>query len=1028
MKPKIKQLTFLLLFSPLFLVAQGSKTNLKNYKFIENGGQWPADVLHKGHVQGGNIWLEKRGILYEFKDFSVVHHADVHQYEIDEEVSEIPTALVYAHFVGANKEFEQKLSGKSSDYFSFFLGNDESKWAAGVHSHNEIEYLELYDGIDLRFYEKEHELKYEYRVRPEGNYENIKVQYQGYEKIELTSSGNLVISTEIGQIIEQKPFVYQIIAGRIKEINSKFVLKENTLSFEISEFNPNLDLIIDPVLIFATYSGSPTDNYGMTATYAYDGKAYSGGIVFGSSYPTPGPAWNTTSTIPELNPVSSSAVHYGITDVFITKYSENGSQMLWTCFLGGGDNMNGSETVHSLVCDSSDNVYMFGATSSVDFPTINAFQPTHNGGTSGTMFFSNGLDFTNQGTDLFLSKLSSDGMVLMGSSYYGGSADDGVNYTVTGLPYNTGSSYDSLVSNYGDQFRGEIILDQNNDVIVATCTRSDDISIINGYQSTIGGQEDGLIFKVSNDISTLLWSTYVGGSENDALHALDFDSNNNVVAVGGTSSSNFGGTAGTVNPAFFGGKADGVIVKVSEDGTNLISATHLGTTDYDQIYMVDIDENDHNYVIAQTDGAYPVFNANYSNPNSGQFITKLNFDFSSVIFSTTFGSGSGEPDISPSAFSIDPCENIFVSGWGANIVNLGSPLSGMPITNNAYQSTPPNGFDFYLFALERDAENILYGSYIGGDQANEHVDGGTSRFDEDGVLYQSVCGGCGGNSDFSTTPGAWSSTNDSQNCNNLVFKFDFQAEKAVFQMSSNEGCIPFTIDLNNLSSDTVNYQWIFPPQATVISSGINAQISFNQTGTFPISLAVSDPFCSYNDTLTKFITAGDSPSGDMLSNDTTILSLGSFDLVSTSYGTGTLFTWYDNPQLMGAIVSSSTDSILTVNPTVTTTYYVKISNGFTLCDIVDSVTVTVPANISIGNELDSEVKIYPNPFDEQFIVETVIKMESIEVLDVQGKVVAQHKIEDGFKEIIKADKFAEGTYLVKITFIDKSVLNRILIK
>ena len=71
----------------------------------------------------------------------------------------------------------------------------------------------------------------------------------------------------------------------------------------------------------------------MTATYAYDGKAYSAGIVFGSAYPTPGPAWNTTTTIPELNAAANQAVVYGVTDVFVSKYSADGTQMLWTCFL-----------------------------------------------------------------------------------------------------------------------------------------------------------------------------------------------------------------------------------------------------------------------------------------------------------------------------------------------------------------------------------------------------------------------------------------------------------------------------------------------------------------------------------------------------------------------------------------------------------------------------------------------------------------------------------------------------------------------
>ena len=98
----------------------------------------------------------------------------------------------------------------------------------------------------------------------------------------------------------------------------------------------------------------------------------------------------------------------------------------------------------------------------------------------------------------------------------------------------------------------------------------------------------------------------------------------------------------------------------------------------------------------------------------------------------------------------------------------------MPITNNAYQSTT-DGNDFYIMVLDNMLNNLVYSTYFGGSQSAEHVDGGTSRFDKKGVIYQSVCAGCGNNNDFPIypNPGAVSSTNNSNNCNNGVFKFDF---------------------------------------------------------------------------------------------------------------------------------------------------------------------------------------------------------------------------------------------------------------
>ena len=90
--------------------------------------------------------------------------------------------------------------------------------------------------------------------------------------------------------------------------------------------------------------------------------------------------------------------------------------------------------------------------------------------------------------------------------------------------------------------------------------------------------------------------------------------------------------------------------------------------------------------------------------------------------------------------------------------------------------------------LDDGLSSILYATYFGGSQSNEHVDGGTSRFDKKGVIYQSVCAGCGGNSDFpiEPDPGAVSTTNNSSNCNNGVFKFNFDFPIVVADYSTNK--------------------------------------------------------------------------------------------------------------------------------------------------------------------------------------------------------------------------------------------------
>lgn len=914
---------------PLLGVTQDMEHAPGVYKFIENQGQWPDGVRFKADSDAGAIWLEEQGILYQFKDFSNLE--EIHHHQNDEAEATLKSELIYMHFLGGNTDFKTSKKYPTTEYYSFFKGQEAKNWASGLYGYGHVTYHDIYDGIDMVMLEKEGELKYEFHIQPKADPHQIQLAFKGQDKIKLRKDGNLMIQTSLGELIEEKPFVYQIKNGKVIEIQSSFQLKSNVVTYELGDYDENLPLVIDPVLVFATYAGSPTDNFGMTATYAYNGEAYSAGITFGSDYPTPGPAWNVTSTIPELNAAANQAVQYGVTDVFVSKYTADGTQMLWTCILGGGTNMDGTETVHSLICDTTNNIYLYGATSSLDFPLMNAFQTSHGGGIAGANFTGNGTYFLNNGTDIYVSKLSADGLSLLGSTYVGGDGNDGLNN-------NFNQNNDSLTTNYGDQFRGEIMLDSMNNILIASSTNSTDFPTSNSFQLTPIGGQDGVVFKLSADFSSMLWSTYYGGTNNDACYSVKIDSSYNIIVAGGTSSNDLPSTAGALTTTYQGGETDGFVAKISVDGSTLVRSSYIGTTDYDQVFFIEVDRWDNIYLYGQSSGNMPVVNATYSDPNSGQFIMKLIPDLSAIDYSTVFGSGNGNVDISPAAFLVDVCGNAYCTGWSG--ITLPA-MTSMPITGDAFQSIPPNGNDFYLFVLERDAQSMLYGSYIGGSAAGEHVDGGTSRFDKFGIVYQSVCGGCGGNSDFPTTTAAWSATNDAANCNNLVFKFDFELiPDADFVLSSTEGCAPFTLILDNESNDTVNSVWTFPPEAIVVNGGVNPELLFNDPGTYEIIISITDTICNLVDTAKKVVTVYEQLELDLLANDTVICSSFTTDIVANSNGSAINFTWSDDPNFSNVIASGPTDSVITVNPMVTTTYYVTATNGWPDCDLVDSVTYT----------------------------------------------------------------------------------------
>ena len=895
-------------------------------KFIENKGQWPNSVLFKSKIAAGNIWVQQHKLLFHLQDYSRLF--ELHQKPQDaEETIYGKQTLVHLNFPSSNEVIKIEKQNRTKTYFNYFIGNDSSKWANNVYGYSEVIMKEFYFGIDLKLITQHEGFKYEFHVQPKTDPSLIYFNYGGVKDVKVAINGNLIIETELGKIIEQKPFTYQLVNGKMKEVQNTFVIKDNQVSFKLGKYDISKELIIDPVLVFATYSGSVTDNFGMTATYGYDGTAYSAGIIYGNQYPTPDPlAWDVNSniTIPNTNVAT--------TDAFISKYSADGSTMLWTTFIGGGDNTQGTETAHSLICDQSNNIYMYGVTSSLDFPIQGGFQTIHNGGSNLTVAF-NGTNFGNVGTDIFVAKFSSNGQSLLGSTYVGGAANDGVNYKVTSGSYNTVAAYDSLSMNYGDQFRGEIMLDQSGNCIVASCTRSQNFPVLNPFQSTNAGQLDGVIFKMSSNLNNLLWSSYYGGANNDACYSVKVDSSSNVVFAGGTSSSDLPFTIGGFNSSYNGGKTDGFVAKINPTGSTILNATYLGTANYDQAFFVEIDRNDNVFVLGQSiGGSFPVLNANFVNPGSSQFIIKLNPELNQNLNSTVFGNGSPSINISPAAFLVDICGNMYVSGWGANILQ-GVPLSGMPITHeivngvviDAVQQTPPNGFDFYLLVIKRNFEDTLFASYIGGASASEHVDGGTSRFDKNGIVYQSVCGGCGGVSDFPTSQGAWSSQNLSSNCNNLIFKFDFQLiPNAEFTIDNNVGCASFLVDFENFSTESDSYLWDFGNGDTS-SILFNPTINYDVPGVYNVNLYVTDSICLLTDTAQITITVTENIQLTT-SNDVELCSPVELTLVANSFGTASYFIWTSSPDFTDTLNSSLADSVLIITPTGPTTYYVLAGN------------------------------------------------------------------------------------------------------
>ena len=850
--------------------------------FIENKGQLPSDIISKTFLPSGELFIEKGVFTYVF--FNGKQLQDMH--EKRKQISHIDAHAYQVSFLEHNKEITCLLDGQSKYFENYFIGN-KKHWAQDVRSYQTLLQQNIYNGIDLFVYTSHGKLKYELIVSPNSNAKKIKIKYTGLTEIQIIDE-QLICRTSINNIIEHQPYAYQIIDGFLNEVRCEYKLNKNILSFVFPDgYDKNHELIIDPILDFSTYSGSSANNFGYTATYDDFGFLYSGSTAFGMGYPTTLGAYQVDFAA-------------GNVDIAITKYDTSGTQRIYSTYLGGEYD----ELPHSMIVNSSEELFVFGTTGSKDFPTTqNAYQNSFKGGTS---YSPSGLGASfPTGTDIFVSRINSEGGGLLSSTFLGGSNNDGLNMH---LPLN---------KNYADEIRGEIDIDNNNNIYVATCTKSTDFPITNTFQQNNKGQQEGCIIKIDNQLSTVIWSSYLGGSNHDAIYSLSLDSEDNIFVTGGTTSADFPITTGAYQTNYLDTlMPDAFITHISSEGENLISSTFFGTQNkYDQAYFIELNSNEDVYIFGQTRGENNslVYNANYFTSNSGQFISVFTKDLTQLLRSTVFGTGKGFPDISPTAFLVDVCGNIYIAGWGSDIQTTqqndpdpwpGLSTASMQVTANAYQPLT-TGHDLYLMVINDLLDSLVYATFFGGDQSREHVDGGTSRFDKKGIIYHTVCAGCGGNSDFpiSPNPGAVSPYNNAagppiigSGCNSAVFKFNFDFNFVLADFKSPiVSCNPI-ISFSNISknNDSALYEWDF---GDGFSSNLrNPTHNYAQPGIYNVRLIVNDQIgCNNSDTIIKKI--------HILSNSTdTLIQINKCSNESVQIGTNindptTAYSWYPNNEL-----------------------------------------------------------------------------------------------------------------------------------
>ena len=689
--------------------------------FTENQGQWDDQVLFRANAGGATMWFTKSGAYYQFTrrvrvgqepcapDISdedvgttgvpTYRGTDVTQPGepvsgvegwpdqpardrqmstsapfTDHEPDNIETMMIKADFVGSNPTPRVVGEGLLEYKCNYFLGNDPTKWRTDVPNYLAVVYEDIYPGIDLKYYGNGKQMEYDFIVSPGADPSQIQVRYERAKSLSIDAAGRLVVETGWGEVVEQRPIVYQMSGSDRVSLAGEYVLKgDKAFGFELPDgYDADLPLVIDPTLVYSTYLGGSNTDYGYGIAVDASGAAYVTGGTYSTDFPTE-------------NPYQTD--HVMLQDVFVTKLSSAGNNLVYSTYLGGDY----SDYGYGIAVDASGAAYVTGRTYSTHFPTTpDAYDTRPNGN-----------------YDVFVTKLSSLGSSLVYSTYLGGNENDvgwGIAVDASGAAYVTGETY------------------------------STDFPTETPFQTDQGGW-DVFVTKLNSSGSSLIYSTYLGGNSADYGNGIAVDASGAAYVTGSTHSSNF--PTGNPYQTHQGGR-DVFVTKLSSSGSSLVYSTYLGGNDSDFGWRIAVDESGAAYVTGYTlSSNFPTVNP-YQTDQGGidVFVTKLSSSGSSLIYSTYLG---GDYEDWGLGITVDASRAAYVTGY--------TESTDFP-TENPYQ-TDQGDNDVFVTKLSSSGNSLVYSTYLGGSDTDR---GWGIAVDASGAAYVT---GWTASTDFPTTPDAY---------------------------------------------------------------------------------------------------------------------------------------------------------------------------------------------------------------------------------------------------------------------------------
>ena len=668
----------------------------------KNQGQWDEKILYKGSTSNTSVSFLQDQVSFGFSRVVEKKVGEALPSPASVIQSEVQEYLVWnLHFDGMNSKPELVAEGEQESKTNYILKN---KTFTNVPDYAQLTYKNIYDKIDLRYYALEHALKYDFIIKPGGDLNKISLQCDGIKSLSVNPKGELELLTAWGIQTESTPFAYQWVNGEKKKIDVRFFISnEHTFGFKAYQnYDRALELIIDPVVLdWATYMSGKSNS---TNGYQFDLTTDAAGFVYGTGYnnnsfPTTPGSYSTAYSGDSGNPLAIN----GAGDVFVYKLNQTGSALIYSTYIGGSND----EAGRGIQVNAAGEAFVTGVTVSYDFPTQNPLQP-----------FIKGL------IDAFVFKLNASGTNLIFSTYLGGTSNDwGFDIAINnaGESFITGSTnssdfpvsagafqtnwvyntevfvarldasganllYATFVGQNGYSMGYGIAVDATNNAYVTGVTDNTNFPTTPGsFDVTANGGQDAFILKLNPGGTGLIYSTYLGGSGNDAFGgaaasyysyglAITLNAAGEAFVTGGTQSANFPVTAGAYSTTLKG-TGDAYIAHIDASGSSLLYSTFMGGVGQEHGYDIVVTGSDEVFVSGTTNSNdFPTtpcaFDASYNGGMSDVFLLKLNAAGNKLIYSTYYGGNDADYSDPSIGLIKKTCTTEIVVGFTTHSWNL----------------------------------------------------------------------------------------------------------------------------------------------------------------------------------------------------------------------------------------------------------------------------------------------------------------------------------------------------------------------